>query len=63
MFVPVVSTLTDAHGDTLVLASFAQQPEIQHLVSRGQIISTDLLLLTDGQTDNYNRNIVIVQNF
>ena len=28
VFVPVASTLTGAHGDALVLASFAQQPEI-----------------------------------
>ena len=32
-FVPVASTLTGVHGDTLVLASFTQQPEIQCLVS------------------------------
>ena len=45
---PVTSTsLTGAHGDTLVLASFAQQPEIQRLVSRGQIVSADLPLLSD----------------
>ena len=47
MFVPVASALTGAHRDCLVLASFAQQPEIQHLVSQGQIVSADLLLLTD----------------
>ena len=48
MFVPVASTLTGAHGDSLVLVSFAQQPEIQRLVFRGQIISADLTLLTDS---------------
>ena len=43
----VASALTGAHRDCLVLASFTQQPEIQHLVSRGQIVSTDLPLLKD----------------
>ena len=42
LFVPVASALTGAHRDCLFLASFAQQPEIQHLVSRGQIVSADL---------------------
>ena len=42
VFVLVASTLTGAHEDTPVLASFAQQSEIQRLVSRGQIVSTDL---------------------
>ena len=50
MFMPVASTLTGAHGDTLILASFAQQPEIQRLVSRGQIVSADLPLLTGRRT-------------
>ena len=39
VFVPIASALTDAHRDCLFLASFAQQPEIEHLVSRGQIVS------------------------
>ena len=47
MFVPVASALTDAHRHQ---ASFTQQPEIQHLVSRGQIVSADLLLLIDRHT-------------
>ena len=48
---PVPSVMTAVHRDCLVLASNAQWPEIQHLVSRGQIVSADLPLLTDGQTD------------
>ena len=39
------------HRDRLVLASTAQWSEIQRLVSRGQIVSADPPLLTDGQTD------------
>ena len=42
VFMPVDSMLTVAHRDHIFLASFIQQPEIQHLVSRGQIISADL---------------------
>ena len=34
--------MTAAHRDPLVLASNAQWPGIQPLVSRGQIVSTDL---------------------
>ena len=45
---PVASATASIHKDHLVLVSFVQLPEIQCLVSRGQIISTDLLL---GQTD------------
>lgn len=51
VFVPVASALIGTHRDRLFLASFAQQPEIHSLACRGQIVSTDLLLLTDGQTD------------
>ena len=58
---PVARALTGAHSTCLYLASFAQQPEIQLLVSRGQIVSGVLPLLTDGQTDtqtdNYNFSI------
>ena len=36
VFAPVASTLSGVHRDCLFLASDAQQPEIQHLVSRGQ---------------------------
>ena len=43
VFVPVASALTGAHGDNLVVGSFVQQLEIQHLASQGQFISTDLL--------------------
>ena len=42
MFVPVASALTDTHRDCLVVASFGQEPEIQRLVSRSQIVSADL---------------------
>ena len=50
MFAHVVSALTVAHRDRLVLASIAQWPEIQPLVSRGQIVSPDIQLRTDGHT-------------
>ena len=55
----VATALTSALGDSLVLASFTQQPDIQHLVSQGQIISTDPPLLMDGQTHKYNFNSMI----
>ena len=42
MFMPVASVLTGAHRDCLIVASFTQEPEIQRLVSRGQIVSADL---------------------
>ena len=57
MIVPVASALTGTHRDYLAVASFGQEPEIQPLVSRGQIISADLPLLIDGQTHNYNSYI------
>ena len=41
VFVPIASTTVDAHRDFPVLASVAQWPEIQSLVSRGQIVSAD----------------------
>ena len=60
MFVPVASVTDGGHRDCPVLASVAQWPEIQPLVSRGQIVSGVFPLLTDGQTDtqtdNYNSN-------
>ena len=43
VFVPVASATAGGHRDCPVLASVAQWSEIQPLVSRGQIISTDLL--------------------
>ena len=43
----VASALTGAHEDSLVTASFAQQSEIQPLISRGQTVSADLLLLIE----------------
>ena len=42
MFVPVASALTGTHRDCLIVVSFGQEPEIQRLVSRGQIVSADL---------------------
>ena len=43
LFVPTASATAGAHRDHLFVASFAQQPEIQCLVFRGQIIYSDLL--------------------
>ena len=43
VFVPVASATDGSHRDCPVLASVAQWPEIQPLVSRGQIVSADLL--------------------
>ena len=43
VFVPVASATAGGHRDCPVLASVAQWPEIQHLVSRDQIVSADLL--------------------
>ena len=45
VFVPVhvPSVLTGTHRDSLIVASFGQEPEIQSLVSQGQIMSADLL--------------------
>ena len=39
MFVPVASATDGGHRDCPVLASVAQWPEIQPLVSRDQIVS------------------------
>ena len=50
VFVPVASATDGGHRDCPVLASVAQWPEIQPLVSRGQIVSAVLPLLTDRQT-------------
>ena len=60
---PVASAKDGGHRDCPVLASVAQWPEIQPLVSRGQIVSGVLPLLTDRQTDtqmdNYNFSIMM----
>ena len=49
--------MTAVHRDRLVLASYAPPPEIQPLESRGEIVSGDLPLPTDGRTPhNYNLN-------
>ena len=42
VFVPVASAMTAAHRDRLLVASNTQWPEIQPLVSRGQVVSADL---------------------
>ena len=42
VFVPVASALIGTIRDYLIVASFGQEPEIQCLASRGQIISADL---------------------
>ena len=42
VFVSVASAMTGAHRECLFLSSFPQQPEIQHLVPQGQIVSADL---------------------
>ncbi len=39
---PVASAMAGSHRDCPVLASVVQWPEIQPLVSRGQIVSADL---------------------
>ena len=46
---PIASAMTAAHRDHPAVASVAQWPEIQSLVSRGQIVSADLLSRTDTQ--------------
>ena len=40
---PVASVMTAVHRDHLLLASNGQWPEIQPVVSRGQIVSVDFL--------------------
>ena len=51
MFAPVAGALTGTHRDCLFLASDAQQPEIQCIVSQpGQIVSSDLLSRTHART-------------
>ena len=42
MFIPIANTMTAAHEDSPAVASVAQWPEIQLLVSRGRIVFTDL---------------------
>ena len=56
---PVANAITGIHKYSLVIASNAQWPEIQPLVSRRQIVSADLLLLTRTLTDNCNLSIMI----
>ena len=43
VFVCVASALTGTHRDCLIVVSFGQEPDIEHLVFQGQIISADLL--------------------
>ena len=40
---PIASAMTPAHRDSPAVTSVAQWPEIQPLVSRGQIVSADHL--------------------
>ena len=47
---PIASATAGVHRNRLVLVSIAQQAELQHLVSRGQIVSADLPLWTDRRT-------------
>ena len=56
LFVPVASATTAIHRDCLILTSNAQWPEIQPLVSQGQIISA----VTDGRTEMDRRTNVIL---
>ena len=51
VFVHVASATTSIHKDRLVLPSNVQWPEIQLLMSPLQIVSADLLILTDKQMD------------
>ena len=61
VFMPAASAMTSIHRDRLVLAANALWPEIQPLVSWGQIISTDPLLVTDGHcTTNIMINVATV---
>ena len=39
---PIASAMTAAHRDHPAVASVVQWPEIQPIVSRGQIVSADL---------------------
>ena len=55
---PVASATDGGHRDCPVLASVAQWPEIQSLVSRGQIVSGVLPLLMDRQT--HRRTTIIL---
>ena len=52
MFVPIASAMTAAHRDSPAVASVAERPEIQPLVSRGQIsLPLTSRAVTDGRTD------------
>ena len=46
---PIASAMTAAHRDRPAVAFVAQWPEMQPLVSRGQIVSADLPSRTDAQ--------------
>ena len=60
---PVANATDGGHRDCPVLASVAQWPEIQPLVSRGQIVSAVLPLLTDRQTDRQTDTQTDYYNF
>ena len=52
MFVPIASAMPAVHRDRPAVASVAQWPEIQPLVSRGQIVLADLPWRMDGWMHN-----------
>ena len=58
---PVASATDGGHRDCQVLASVAQWLEIQSLVSRGQIVSGVLPLLTDRQTHRRTTIILVLE--
>ena len=53
---PIASAMAGGHRDRPVLASVAQWPEIQPLVSG---VKSFPLTSCNGQTHNYNLNIMI----
>ena len=55
---PVASATTGTHRDYPVLASVAQWPEIQPLMSRGQIVSADIWTPMHGHTTIINIMII-----
>ena len=60
---PIASATTAVHRDRLVLLSNAQWPEIQLLVSRGQIVSADPPLLMYTTQLQFYDTLVNNKNF